>query len=403
MGGPLAGLKVLDLSRVLAGPWATQLLADYGADVVKIERPGHGDDTREWGPPWLQDGDNRATSESAYFLCANRNKHSITVDLTRPAGQRLVHELAAQSDVLVENFRVGTLARYDLDAATLRERYPALIYCSISAYGQAGSALTRKRLRRNDPGGRRVDEPDRRTEGAPQKTGVAVADLMAGMYAVSAILAALHARERSGTGQTIDVPLFDTQVAWLANQAMNYLVSGEVPVRHGNGHPNIVPYQAFATADGHLMLAVGNDSQFRACVDCLGITGLAADPRFATNRARVANRDALIPLLATPLAQKGTDAWLQAFEARGIPAGPINDLARVFADPQVAARGLLVTQAHSLGIRSPAVANPVVFSDTPAELRQAPPLLGEHTASILSERLGYSEKQIAELRRDGAI
>jgi len=403
MSAPLAGLRVLDLSRVLAGPWASQLLADYGAEVIKIERPGAGDDTRRWGPPWLTDGAGDETAESAYFLSANRNKKSVTVNIADAAGQQIVRELAARSDILIENFRVGSLRRFGLDAAALQGVNPGLIYCSISAYGQngprAGEAGYDAMIQASGGLMSITGEPD----GPPQKVGVAVSDIMAGMYAVTAVLAALHARRETGVGQHIDVPLYDTQLAWLANQAMNYLVGGDVPVRHGTAHPNIVPYQAFRTRDGHLMLAVGNDRQFAACVDCLGIGELAEDARFAANRDRVLNRKDLVSRMENAFLQRPTAEWLALLGKRRIPCGPINDLAQAFAEPQVAARNLLQDLPHGLGGSVTAIANPVRFSDTPTELMHAAPLLGEHTAAVLGEFLGYSQARIDELTAAGTL
>ncbi|HZW59641.1 MAG TPA: CaiB/BaiF CoA-transferase family protein [Woeseiaceae bacterium] len=403
MSGPLAGLRVLDMSRVLAGPWASQLLADYGAEVIKVERPECGDDTRQWGPPWLTDAAGRSTGESAYYLAANRNKLSVTVDIATAAGAGIVRELAARSDILLENFRVGTLARHGLDAGALRELNPALIYCSISAYGQSGPRASQSGYDAMIQASAGLMSLTGEADGPPLKTGVAVSDIMAGMYAVTAILAALHARRTSGRGQTIDVPLFDSQLAWLANQGMNYLVSGDVPDRHGNGHPNIVPYQAFATADGYLMLAVGNDRQFAAAASCLGAAELAADPRFATNADRVAHRESLVAMLAEAFRGRETGHWLAVLGEHGVPCGPINDLAAAFSDPQVAARGLLQTLPHPLAGEMRTVANPVRFSETAAELRSAPPLLGEHTEAVLRELLGYSDTRIGELRAAGTV
>ncbi len=403
MSAPLAGLRVLDLSRVLAGPWATQLLADYGAEVIKIERPGAGDDTRQWGPPWLADRDGDETAESAYFLSANRNKKSVTVNIAHAEGQQIVRELAARSDILIENFRVGTLCRYGLDAGALQSVNPALIYCSISAYGQdgprAGEAGYDAMIQASGGLMSITGEPD----GPPQKVGVAVSDIMAGMYAVTAVLAALHARRETGVGQHIDVPLYDSQLAWLANQAMNYFVGGDVPVRHGTAHPNIVPYQAFRTRDGYLMLAVGNDRQFAACVDCLGIGELAGDARFAANRDRVRNRGELVGLMEASFRRRSTREWLALLGERRIPCGPINDLAQAFAEPQVAARNLLQELPHGLGGSVTAVANPVRFSDTPTEMTHAAPLLGEHTSIVLGEVLGYSQARIDELTAAGTL
>jgi crotonobetainyl-CoA:carnitine CoA-transferase CaiB-like acyl-CoA transferase len=397
---------VLDLSRVLAGPWASQLLGDYGAEVIKVERPGTGDDTRHWGPPWLCDPDGRQTEESAYFLSANRNKRSITIDLANPSGKCVVRELAAKSDVVIENFRVGTLARYGLDWATLGKLFPTLIYCSISAYGQTGPRAGEAgydAMMQASAGLMSITGAPDDEGGTPQKVGVAVSDIMAGMYAATAILAALQARHGTGRGQHIDVPLFDSQVAWLANQAMNYLVSAEVPQRLGTAHPNIVPYQAFATSDGFLMLAVGNDRQFRACVQCLGCAELAVDPRFATNAMRVDNRHALIGVLADRFRQRSTSDWLELLREQGIPAGPINDLAEVFSSAQARDARLVRQVPHPVSGQLPLVANPVRFSATPVEYRCAPPLLGQHTTTVLREELGYGDAEIAALHESGAI
>jgi len=404
LAGPLAGIKVIDLSRVLAGPWASQLLADYGADVIKVERPASGDDTRSWGPPWLKDSNGCDTAESAYFQSANRNKRSMTVDLAQPRGQQIVKALAADADVFIENFRVGTLKRFGLDSDTLRSVNPKLVYCTISAWGQDGT-------RSSEPGYDAMMQasgglmsitgaPDG-DGGGPQKVGVAIADIMAGMYATTAILAALHARERTGSGQSIDVPLYDTQVAWLANQAMNYLVTGEVPQRLGTAHPNIVPYQAFETRDGHLMLAVGNDRQFRSCAACLGCAELAELPEYATNAARVANRDRLIVLLAEQFRHRQTAYWIGALRDAQVPCGPINDLADVFSGPYAAERHLVLALPHPVAGSAPGVANPVRFSDTPVDYRLAPPTLGQHTSAILRDTLGYSDSEIDELRQSG--
>jgi crotonobetainyl-CoA:carnitine CoA-transferase CaiB-like acyl-CoA transferase len=404
LAGPLAGIKVIDLSRVLAGPWASQLLADYGADVIKVERPASGDDTRSWGPPWLKDSNGCDTAESAYFQSANRNKRSMTVDLAQPRGQQIVKALAADADVFIENFRVGTLKRFGLDSDTLRSVNPKLVYCTISAWGQDGT-------RSSEPGYDAMMQasgglmsitgaPDG-DGGGPQKVGVAIADIMAGMYATTAILAALHARKHSGSGQSIDVPLYDTQVAWLANQAMNYLVTGKVPQRLGTAHPNIVPYQAFETRDGHLMLAVGNDRQFRSCAACLGCAELAELPEYATNAARVANRDRLIAVLAEQFRHRETAYWIDALRDAQVPCGPINDLADVFSGPYAAERQLVLALPHPVAGSAPGVANPVRFSDTPVDYRLAPPTLGQHTSAILRDTLGYSDSEIDELRQSG--
>lgn len=385
--GPLKGIRVLDLSRVLAGPWATQLLADYGATVWKIERPEVGDDTRHWGPPYLKDAQGADTTESAYYLCTNRGKRSVAVDIATPSGQALIRQLVARADILVENFKVGGLKKYGLDYPSLSAGHPGLIYCSITGFGQTGpdaglagyDAMVQARGGLMSITGERDDLPG----GGPQKVGVAVVDLMTGMYAVSAILAALHHRERSGEGQHIDLALLDTQVAWLANQGMNYLVSGEAPTRQGTAHPNIVPYQALPTGDGYLMLAVGNDRQFAACCKVLGQPELARDARFATNRQRVKYREQLIPLLVALFRQKTTADWQRLLAAEQVPCGPINSIDQVFQDPQVRARGMQMDLAHPAAGRVPQVANPVRFSRTPVEYQGAPPLLGADTEAVL--------------------
>ena len=403
--GALAGLKVLDLSRVLAGPWASQLLGDLGADVIKVEKPGAdgkgGDDTRGWGPPWLADGAGKPTTDAAYFLCTNRNKRSLTVDMTRPEGQAILRELAAQSDVVLENFKVGGLKAYGLDYASLAALNPKLVYCSITGFGQDGPYAARAGYDFLIQGmgglmsvtGRADDE-----EGAgPQKVGVALTDIMTGLYATIAVQAALAERERSGLGQHIDLALLDVQDACLANQAMNYLVSGRAPRRMGNGHPNIVPYQDFPTADGDMILAIGNDGQFARFCDIAGHAAWAADPRFASNAARVSNRGELIPLLRQATVMKTTAQWIALLENAAVPCGPINDLTAVFADPQVLHRGLRVDLPHAAGGTAPQVANPIRFSATPIGYRHAPPLLGQDTEAILGE-LGRSAEDIAALR-----
>ena len=407
MPGPLHGILVLDLSRVLAGPWATQALADYGAEVIKIEKPDVGDDTRQWGPPWLKDLAGRDTRESAYYLSTNRGKQSVAIDLAHAQGQALILELARRCDVLVENFKVGGLAKYGLDYASLGPLNPRLVYLSISAFGQDGP----------DAAGPGYDAmiqgmgglmsltglPDGEPGGGPQKVGVAVADLMCGMYGVSSVLAALYEREQSGRGQYIDLALLDSQVAWLANQNMNYLVGGEAPQRHGTAHPNIVPYQAFATADGHLMLAVGNDGQFARLCEAAGRPQIAADERYATNQARVAHRAELVPLVQAMLREKSTALWLATLRRANVPCGPINDLAQVFAEPQVRHRGLRIDLPHPTAGTVPGVRNPAVFSRSSLAYRRAPPELGADTDAVLRDRLGLTADRIAELREIGAI
>ncbi|WP_346795655.1 CaiB/BaiF CoA-transferase family protein [Halomonas sp. Bachu 37] len=398
---PLAGVKVLDLSRVLAGPWCGQLLADLGADVIKVERPGNGDDTRHWGPPWLGD-----TRESAYYLCANRGKRSVTVDMAKPEGQTLIKRLAAESDVLLENFKVGGLAKYGLDYASLKQDNPRLIYCSITGFGQESPYAHRAGydFMIQAMGGimSLTGRPDFEPGGGPVKSGVAFTDIFTGLYAANAVMAALYARERSGEGTHIDMALMDVQVGVLANQALNYLTSGKVPQRLGNAHPNIVPYQAFATADGHMIVAVGNDEQFKRLCAVLRLDELAGDARFATNGARVAHRDLLVAQLGAALVQRTTDHWLAALEAVGVPSGPINTLDRVFDDPHVKARGLKQTLEHSQAGQVDLVANPIRFNGQSATATTAPPQLGEHTDTVLGE-LGVSPETLAQLRRDRVI
>lgn len=406
MPGPLNSLKVIDMSRVLAGPWAGQLLADYGAEVIKIERPGVGDDTRSWGPPWLRDSAGNDTKEAGYFQSTNRNKRSVTVNLAHPLGQKLIRKLVTRSDILLENYKVGSLRRYGLDATNLCELNPALIYCSISAYGQSGSKSAEPGYDAmiQAAGGLMSITGESDAEGGrPTKVGVAIADIMAGMYATTAILAALVARQKSGRGQHIDIPLFDSQVAWLANQNMNYLLTGTPPGRRGTAHPNIVPYQAFQTADGTLMLAVGNDRQFANFCASLGCPEIADDPRYSVNSARIENRDELIQIIAERLRGETTAYWLDQFASLHIPAGPINNLAQVFSDPVVAERRIVRKLSHSLAGEVPTVANPVQFSDTPVEYKLAAPVLGQHTAEVLKNDLGYSDDEIAQLYDSGAI
>lgn len=403
MAGPLSNIRVLDMSRVLAGPWAGQLLGDYGADVVKIERPGSGDDTRQWGPPWLG---GKSGGESAYFLSANRNKRSVTVDISDARGQQVVRDLAASADVLLENYKVGTLQRYGLGHGELCATNPTLIYCSISAFGQSGSRAAEPgydAMIQASAGLMSITGPAGSAADGPQKVGVAIADIMAGMYATTAILAALNARAVSGHGQHIDVPLYDSQVAWLANQNMNYLVGGEVPKRMGTAHPNLVPYQAFATRDGSLMLAVGNDRQFAAFADCIGQPGLATDQRFERNRDRIANRAELIRLLERALRTRTTAHWLRALGEKRVPAGPINTIDTVLTDSHAEQRELVRQLRNSRGQTVPTVSNPVDFSETSVSYAKAPPILGEHTEEVLREWLGYSPELIAELREHSAI
>lgn len=405
--GALSHIRVLDLSRVLAGPWAGQILADLGADVIKVERPVCGDDTRSWGPPFLKDETGQNTSEAAYYLSANRNKQSVTIDFTRPEGQRLVRELVAKSDIVIENFKVGGLAAYGLDYASLKALNPKLIYCSITGFGQTGPYAKRAGydFMIQGLGGLMslTGRPDGDEGGGPVKVGVALTDILTGLYSTTAILAALAHRDQSSVGQYIDMALLDVQVACLANQAMNYLTTGIAPRRLGNAHPNIVPYQDFPTADGDFILTVGNDSQFRKFAEVAGQSQWATDPRFLTNKLRVANRGELIPLIRQATVFKTTAQWVDELEAAGVPCGPVNDLAQVFADPQVLARGLALELPHALGGRVAQVASPIRLSETPVEYRRAPPLLGEHTSQVLQELLGVSGDEVVALREAGVL
>jgi len=412
----LEGVRVLDLSRVLAGPWCTQTLADLGADVIKVERPARdgapgGDDTRGWGPPFLRDRAGAETAEAAYYVGTNRNKRSVTIDIASDEGSELVRTLADKADVLVENFKVGDLARRGLDAATLLARNPRLVYCSITGFGQTGPYRERAGYDyavqgmgglMSVTGPSRAEIADDASGGGPQKVGVAVADLFTGMYAVTAILAALRHRDRTGQGQAIDMALLDTQVAMLANLGAGYLASGVAPQRAGNAHQSIVPYQVFEVADGHLILAVGNDAQFARCCAVAGCAELAADPRFARNAGRVRHRATLVPLLAARLKLRPRAAWLADLEAAKVPCGPINDLAEVFADAQVRERTMTVEMPHPLAGTVRMVASPIKLAATPVRYRRAPPLLGADTDAVLAE-LGLDATAIAGLRQRGAI
>ncbi len=386
----LQGIRVLDLSRVLAGPWASQLLGDLGADVIKVERPGAGDDSRSWGPPWVEagDADNR---QAAYFQCTNRNKRSITIDMATPEGQAEVRALAARADVVLENFKVGGLKGYGLDYESLKAINPRLIYCSITGFGQTGPYAKRAGYDFLIQGMGGLMSLTGRADGdegaGPQKVGVALVDIMTGLYATIGVLAALQHRERSGQGQHVDLALLDVQVATLANQAANYLASGEAPRRLGNAHPNIVPYQDFPTADGDMILAIGNDGQFARFCAIAGHPEWSSDERFATNPARVANRALLIPLLRQATVMRTTAEWIAALEAQAVPCGPINRIDQVFADPQVQARGMKIEVAHPAFGSVPLVANPIRLSATPVQYRIAPPMLGEHSDAVRADWL----------------
>ncbi|WLE64180.1 CoA transferase (plasmid) [Burkholderia plantarii] len=399
--GALTGLRVLDLSRVLAGPWSGQLLADLGADVVKVERPGAGDDTRAWGPPWLSGADGQAAGESAYFLSTNRNKRSVTIDLSEPEGQRLVRQLASKADVVLENFKVGGLTQYGLDYASLRKENQRLIYCSITGFGQTGPYAPRAGydfLIQGMGGLMSLTGRADGTEGeGPLKVGVALTDVTTGLYATVAVLAALAHRERSGEGQYIDLALLDVQIACLANQATNYLVGGVVPRRMANAHPSIVPYQDFPTADGYLIIAVGNDGQFERLCRSLDRPGWSADGRFATNPQRVKHRDELVALIRGVTVCRTTDEWIAVMEAAGVPCGPINSLDKVFADPHVQAREMRIEMPHALAEQVSLVANPIRMSESPVQYRRPPPTLGEHTAEVLGDWLDMTSMDIAVL------
>ncbi len=407
MTGALSHLTVLDLSRVLAGPWASQLLGDLGADVIKIERPGMGDDTRAWGPPFLHDPAGIDTGESAYFLSANRNKKSVTVDIAQPEGAAIVRELAARADVVIENFKAGGLAPYGLDYESLHALNPRLVYCSITGFGQTGPYRSRPGYDFVIQGmggfmsitGRKDGEPG----AGPQKAGVAITDIMTGMYATTAILAAIVHRDRCGEGQHIDMALLDVQVASLGNQAMNYLVSHAAPARMGNAHPSIVPYQDFPTTDGAMIVTVGNDGQFAPLCVALERGDWAGDVRFATNAERVANRDVLIEMMNARTVTRSTAEWVAIFTDAGVPCGPINSIVEVFEDPQVVARELTRSMTHASGATVTLVANPIRMSATPPQVRSAPPALGQDTGAVLRETLSMDDAAIERLRGKAVI
>jgi crotonobetainyl-CoA:carnitine CoA-transferase CaiB-like acyl-CoA transferase len=404
--GPLSGLTVLDLTRVLAGPFSTMILADLGARVIKIERPGRGDDTRQFGPPFLKDLEGNDTTEAAYYLAANRNKESVTINLADRQGQRIVRDLVARSDLLVENFKKGDLGRYGLSYDDLKDSHPALIYCSITGFGQTGPFAERAGydFLVQAMGGLMsiTGNADGVPGGGPLRVGVPISDLLTGMYATIAMMGALAHRQRTGVGQLVDISLLDSTVATLANQAMNYLTTGRSPGRIGNTHPNIVPYQAFATADGAIVVAIGNDRQFARFADLLGKPSLARDPRFDTNIERVRNRAELIPILEAVMATRTSGDWFAMLEAAGLPCGPINTLEQVFADPQVLARGMRIEMDHPLSGTVPLVGSPLKLSASPVTYRRHPPTLGEHTDAILAE-LGYEAAEIAALRSHGVV
>ncbi|MBA4783876.1 MAG: CoA transferase [Rhizobiales bacterium] len=405
--GPLSGIRVLDLSRILAGPTATQLLGDLGADVIKIERPDLGDDTRRWGPPFVQ-VNGADSQESAYYLCANRNKRSLAIDMASDAGQKIIREIAKVSDIVVENFKVGDLARRGLDYESLKAINPRLIYCSISGFGQSGPYAPRAGYDFLIQGmGGIMSLTGQRDEdgGVPTKAGVGIADVVCGMYASNAILAALYVRTRTGAGQYIDIALLDTQVAWLINQGAAYLTDRKVPGRLGNGHPTIVPYETFPASDRQFILAVGNDSQFRKFLEAGGRSELMDDPRFATNVARVRNRDHVVPVIAEITRTRSADEWLDILSKNGVPCGPVNNLEDVFSDPQIRHREMEIVMAHETADAGHVtlIGNPIKLSDTPVTYRLAPPRVGEHSAEILRDLLNLSEAEIKALTASGAI
>ena len=403
--GALSGLRVLDLTRILAGPYCTQMLGDMGADVLKVERPGSGDDTRRWGPHYARDKVGNPTAESAYFLSANRNKRSLAIDLAHPEGAGLIRRLVAESDVVIENFKVGGLKQYGLDYESLKGANPKLVYCSITGFGQTGPYAERAGYDFQIQAMGGIMSLTGEPEGEPMKTGVAIADVMCGMYAATAILAALRHRDVSGEGQWIDMSLLDTQLAWLVNQGSNFLMTGETPKRHGNAHPNIVPYQVFGAKDGYFVLAVGNDSQFKRFCTVAGLEVLADDERFTTNDARIENRETLIGLIETVTHARTVVEWISALEDAGVPAGPVNDLENVFADPQVVHRQMMLKMPHPPAGGAPVnmVASPIKMSATPPVYSRTAPSLGQHTDEVLREVLGLGDDDLAALHQGGAI
>lgn len=401
---PLDGVRVLDLSRILAGPTATQLLGDLGADVIKVERPGAGDDTRKWGPPFVTGQDGEPTRESAYYLSANRNKRSITVNLASEAGQALIKRLLKHCDILVENYKTGGLKKYGLAYEDLKEEFPDLVYCSITGFGQTGPYSNRAGYDFLAQGLGGIMSLTGPREGPPMKCGVGIADVMCGMYAATSILAALRHRDRTGEGQQIDCALVDTQVAWLINEGCNYLLSGKRPIPQGNEHPNIVPYSVFESTDGHFILAVGNDSQFQKWCEFAGAADLAQDPRFQTNSQRIENREALYAAMPAYTRLKSSQDWIDGLAERGVPCGPIKHVDEVFEDPHIVARGMQVDVPHhqSQSGSVPLIANPVKFSETPVQYRHAPPTLGQHTEEILRDVLGCDAAEMQALADTGA-
>ena len=407
MKGALAHIKVLDLTRILAGPWATQNLADMGAEVIKVERPRVGDDTRAWGPPFLKDAQGRETADSSYFLSANRGKKSITVDLAAPEGQQIIRELAREADVVVENYKVGTLARYGLGYDDLRSLNPRLVYCSITGFGQSGpyAALPGYDFVFQGMGGLMsiTGLPDGEPGGGPIKSGIAITDLLTGMYASTASLAALEHRNVSGEGQYIDMALLDCVVTINSYQAINYFLSGKIPQRMGNAHSNMVPYQVFRCREGDVIVAVGNDAQYAALCEVIGLPELATDPRFTSAGQRNRNREALIPQIAEAMLTRTMTEWVDRMEAANVPCGPIYNMQQVFEDEQVRHRGMQLSLPHGAGVQAPGLANPIRLSATPIEYERAAPTLGEHTEAVLRDKLGLDEARLDTLRAKGVI
>jgi crotonobetainyl-CoA:carnitine CoA-transferase CaiB-like acyl-CoA transferase len=401
--GPLDGVTIVDLSRVLAGPSCTQMLGDLGADVIKIERPGVGDETRTWGPPFLRDASGAESAESGYYLSTNRNKRSVTINFAKPQGATLVRRLLAHADVLIENFKVGGLSEYGLGYEQLREEFPSLVYCSITGYGQDGPYAARPGYDLMAQGAGGIMSVTGEADGPPVKVGVAVNDVMSGLYAAVAILSALRHRASTGRGQHIDVALLDVQVGWLYNVGLNYLLSGQVPRRWGTAHPNTVPYQVFPTSDGHVILGANNDAQFRRFCEVAGAPELAADPRFATNALRLQHREVLVNLVSGLTRKHPTRYWVDGLEAAGLPCGPVNTIDRVFDDPHVRHRGMRIAMAHPTGGDAPLIGSPLKLSDTPVSYRRPPPTLGQHTDEVLEQLLGLGDDERRALRAAGII
>jgi crotonobetainyl-CoA:carnitine CoA-transferase CaiB-like acyl-CoA transferase len=400
--GPLVGVTILDLSRVLAGPSCTQLLGDLGAEVIKVERPGVGDETRAWGPPFLRDRHGRETAEAGYYLSANRNKRSITVNFAKPQGAALIQRLLEHCDVLIENFKVGGLAEYGLAFEQLRERFPRLVYCSITGYGQSGPYAARPGYDLMAQGAGGIMSVTGEADGPPVKVGVAVNDVLSGLYAAVGILSALRHRDRTGNGQHIDIALLDVQVGWLYNVGLNYLLAGQVPARWGTAHPNTVPYQVFPTSDGHVILGANNDQQFRRLCEFAGAPELAADARFTTNALRLRHRAELVERISDLTRRHPTQYWVGGLEAAGLPCGPVNTIDRVFEDPQVLHRAMKISMSHPVG-ETPLIGSPLKLSATPVSYRRPPPTLGEHTDEILKDVLGLEDGERASLRQAGII